>query len=303
MDKIYSISEIIEASNNILNISKKNLKTRNIVIKKNKILEETSSEVEKKILNDSYTENVNVKKNYEIDEETKKETLDKIYKFLKKKIRRNTLKIIFEQENEIETLKKKNNHLNESKIILKTSNTSIFYNLVKINQNNKNLNQENSSKEKILKKVNDNLNKKEDKIKELKSLNHNYNNKILKLEEANSNLTSKEGKLTELINKLKFYQEENLRLSNELFNSNKKNDTVKKQLIELGLQKNQIQSQIQELNNLVSKSNLVAPSFAYEHELPSEFKEGVQPKEDIKQKNKEKITNLDKTINKIFNKQ
>ena len=153
MDKIYSISEIIEASNNILNISKKNLKTRNIVIKKNKILEETSSEVEKKILNDSYTENVNVKKNYEIDEETKKETLDKIYKFLKKKIRRNTLKIIFEQENEIETLKKKNNHLSESKIILKTSNTSIFYNLVKINQNNKNLNQENSSKEKILKKV------------------------------------------------------------------------------------------------------------------------------------------------------
>ena len=138
MDKIYSISEIIEASNNILNISKKNLKTRNIVIKKNKILEETSSEVEKKILNDSYTENVNVKKNYEIDEETKKETLDKIYKFLKKKIRRNTLKIIFEQENEIETLKKKNNHLSESKIILKTSNTSIFYNLVKINQNNKN---------------------------------------------------------------------------------------------------------------------------------------------------------------------
>jgi hypothetical protein len=303
MDKIYSTSEIIEASNNILNISKKNLKTRNIVIKKNKILEETSSEVEKKILNDSYTENVNVKKNYEIDEETKKETLDKIYNFFNKKIRRNTLKIIFEQENEIETLKKKNNHLNESKIILKTSNTSIFYNLVKINQNNKNLNQENSSKEKILKKVNDNLNKKEDKIKELKSLNHNYNKKILKLEEANSNLTSKEGKLTELINKLKFYQEENLRLSNELFNSNKKNDTVKKQLIELGLQKNQIQSQIQELNTLVSKSNLVAPSFTYEHELPSEFKEGVQPKEEIKQKNKEKITNLDKTINKIFNNQ
>ena len=107
MDKIYSTSEIIEASNNILNISKKNLKTRNIVIKKNKILEETSSEVEKKILNDSYTENVNVKKNYEIDEETKKETLDKIYNFFNKKIRRNTLKIIFEQEKEIEALKKK----------------------------------------------------------------------------------------------------------------------------------------------------------------------------------------------------
>ena len=38
-----------------------------------------------------------------------------------------------------------------------------------------------------------------------------------------------------------------------VFSSNKKNDIIKKQLIDLGLQKNQIQSQIQELN----KSNLV----------------------------------------------
>ena len=300
MDKTYSISEIVEASKNILNKSKENLKVKSIAIKKKKISEETGSKIKNTFLNDLVTENVNIKKNYEIDAEIKKEILEEIYNFFKKKIRRNTLKIIFDQEIEIKTLKKKNNHLNENKNILKTGNRTLLYNLVKVNQNNKNLNQENNAKEISLKNVNDNLKKRENEIKELKSLNHDYNEKILKLEETNSNLTSKKEKLTELSNKLKFYQEENLRLSSELFSSSKKYDIVKKQLIDLGLQKNQIQSQIQELNNLVSKSNLVTPSFT--NELPSESKEDVKAKGDIKKINKEKVTNLNTTINKIFNK-
>ena len=300
MDKTYSISEIVEASKNILNKSKENLKVKSIAIKKKKISEETGSKIKNTFLNDLVTENVNIKKNYEINAEIKKEMLEEIYNFFKKKIRRNTLKIIFDQEIEIKTLKKKNNHLNENKNILKTGNRTLLYNLVKVNQNNKNLNQENNAKEISLKNVNDNLKKRENEIKELKSLNHDYNEKILKLEETNSNLTSKKEKLTELSNKLKFYQEENLRLSSELFSSSKKYDIVKKQLIDLGLQKNQIQSQIQELNNLVSKSNLVAPSFT--NELPSESKEDIKAKGDIKKINKEKVTNLDTTINKIFNK-
>ena len=300
MDKTYSISEIVEASKNILNKSKENLKDKSIAIKKKKISEETGSKIKNTFLNDLVTENVNIKKNYEIDAEIKKEILEEIYNFFKKKIRRNTLKIIFDQEIEIKTLKKKNNHLNENKNILKTGNRTLLYNLVKVNQNNKNLNQENNAKEISLKNVNDNLKKRENEIKELKSLNHDYNEKILKLEETNSNLTSKKEKLTELSNKLKFYQEENLRLSSELFSSSKKYDIVKKQLIDLGLQKNQIQSQIQELNNLVSKSNLVTPSFT--NELSSESKEDVKAKGDIKKTNKEKVTNLDTTINKIFNK-
>ena len=300
MDKTYSISEIVEASKNILNKSKENLKVKSIAIKKKKISEETGSKIKNTFLNDLVTENVNIKKNYEIDAEIKKEILEEIYNFFKKKIRRNTLKIIFDQEIEIKTLKKKNNHLNENKNILKTGNRTLLYNLVKVNQNNKNLNQENNAKEISLKNVNDNLKKRENEIKVLKSLNHDYNEKILKLEETNNNLTSKKEKLTELSNKLKFYQEENLRLSSELFSSSKKYDIVKKQLIDLELQKNQIQSQIQELNNLVSKSNLVTPSFT--NELSSESKEDVKAKGDIKKINKEKVTNLDTIINKIFNK-
>ena len=51
---------------------------------------------------------------------------------------------------------------------------------------------------------------------------------------------------------------------------------------------------------MVSKSNLVVSSFT--NEIPSESKKDVKTKEDIKQKNKENITNLDTVINKIFNK-
>ena len=202
MDKTYSISEIVEASKNILNKSKENLKVKSIAIKKKKISEETGSKIKNTFLHDLVTENVNIKKNYEIDAEIKKEILEEIYNFFKKKIRRNTLKIIFDQEIEIKTLKKKNDHLNENKNILKIGNRTLLYNLVKVNQNNKNLNQENNAKEISLKNVNDNLKKRENEIKELKSLNHDYNEKILKLEETNSNLTSKKEKLTELSNKL-----------------------------------------------------------------------------------------------------
>ena len=99
-----------------------------------------------------------------------------------------------------------------------------------------------------------------------------------------------------------FYQNENLRLASELFASHKRYDVIKKQLYDLGLQKNQISNQIQELNNLVSKSNLVVPSFS--NELPSEPKEDVKAKakEDIKKINKQNMTNLNTSINKIFNK-
>ena len=89
-------------------------------------------------------------------------------------------------------------------------------------------------------------------------------------------------------------------MASELFASHKRYDVIKKQLYDLGLQKDQISNQIQELNNLVSKSNLVAPSFT--NELLLEPKEDVKTKEGIKKINNQDVTNLNKSINKIFNK-
>ncbi len=134
----------------------------------------------------------------------------------------------------------------------------------------------------------------------MKNLNHEYNKKIISREEAYGDLKNKNEKLTESNNRLKFYQNENLRLASELFASHKRYDVIKKQLYDLGLQKDQISDQIQELNNLVSKSNLVVPSFT--NELPSEPKENVKAKEGIKKINNQDVTNLNKSINKIFNK-
>ena len=317
MDKTYSISEIVEASKNILNKSKVNLKVKSIAIKKKKISEETGSKIKNTFLNDLVTENVNIKKNYEIDAEIKKEILEEIYNFFKKKIKKNTLKLIFDQQQEIKKFKKKINYLNEDGKILETSNRNLLFNLLKITENkkiltenNKKIQQEYNEKIISLEKENSNLKNQDKEIKELKNLNHEYNKKIISRDEAYRDLKNKNEKLTESNNKLKFYQNENLRLSSELFVSHKRYDVIKKQLYDLGLQKNQISDQIQELNNLVSKSNLVAPSFT--NELPSEPKEDVKAEdvkaEDVKAEkgikkiNKQAITNLNTSINKIFNK-
>tara|TARA_Y100000590_G_scaffold208248_1_gene235844 strand:+ start:789 stop:1595 length:807 start_codon:yes stop_codon:yes gene_type:complete len=268
MKKDFSISEIIQASKEILNptISVYQDKSDN---QNNKKIDDAKLEIEKEVIN-------------------------KVFNVFKKRIKKNTLKMIFNQEIEIEKLRKKNNYLNQNKNILESSNRNLLYNLVKVNKNNKNLNLDNNNKEINLKNIQENLKKKENEIKELKSINNNYNEKIFKLEESNKFLIDKKEKMNELINKLKFYQDENLRLSNEVFNSNKRYDIVKKQVSDLGLQKNQIQNQIKELNDLINKSNLVTPSFSNEDPLKAT--------EDTVKENKKTPTNLDSSINKIFNK-
>ena len=312
MNKTYSISEIVEASDNILNRPQKNSQMKSVVINEKKILEGKISKTKNSFLNDLATEDVNIKKNYEINAEIKKEILEEIYNFFKKKIKKNTLKLIFDQQQEIKKFQKKINFLNENEKILEISNRNLLFNLLKINENKKILTEKNNKiqqeyNEKIIsfEKENSNLKNQDNEIKELKNLNHEYNKKIISREEAYGDLKNKNEKLTESNNRLKFYQNENLRLASELFASHKRYDVIKKQLYDLGLQKNQISNQIQELSNLVSKSNLVAPSFT--NELPSEPKEDVKAgdvktKEDIKKINKKDITNLNTSINKIFNK-
>ena len=307
MNKTYSISEIVEASNNILNRPQKNSQMKSVVINEKKISEDMTSKTKSSFVSDLDTEDVNIKKNYEIDAEIKKEILEEFYNFFKKKIKKNTLKLIFDQQQEIKKFQKKINFLNENETILETSNRSLLFNLLKITENkkiltenNKKIQQEYNEKIISLKKENSNLKNQDNEIKELKNLNHEYNKKIISREEAYGDLKNKNEKLTESNNRLKFYQNENLRLASELFASHKRYDVIKKQLYDLGLQKDQISDQIQELNNLVSKSNLVVPSFT--NELPSEPKEDVKAKEGIKKINKQDITNLNTSINKIFNK-
>jgi len=332
MDKHFSTSEIIKASDDILNTPSKSSKINNIKITKNNysspllLVNEISKNASPKA-NMSFINNLN-KNNININEKIKNEIINELYNFFKKKIRKNTLKIIFDHQIKIKKFQKKIEYLNESKKILENNNHDLQSNLnqiiedKKILENNNhdlqsNLNQiiedkkilENNNHDlqsnlnqiiedkKVLENNNHDLQSSLDKIIEEKEMLIEKNTRAqeeLSLEKSNLLNNSNNEKLTELNNKLKFYQDENLRLSRDLSNSQETHHIIKKQLNDFEKQKNQISNQIQELNNSVSKSNLITPTFV--NELPPEASQ------DLKNLNNQDMTNLDETIKKIFRK-
>ena len=290
MDKHFSISEIIEASDTILNTPSKSSKINNIKITKNNysspllLVNEISKNASPKA-NMSFINNLN-KNNININEKIKNEIINELYNLLKKKIKKNTLKIIFDQQIEIKKFQKKIEYLNESKKILENNNHDLQSNLNKIIEDKK-----------VLENNNHDLQSSLDKIIEEKEMLIEKNTRAqeeLSLEKSNLLNNSNNEKLTELNNKLKFYQDENLRLSRDLSNSQETHHIIKKQLNDFEKQKNQISNQIQELNNSVSKSNLITPTFV--NELPPEASQ------DLKNLNNQDMTNLNETIKKIFKK-
>ena len=311
MDKHFSISEIIKASDDILNTPSKSSKINNIKITKNNysspllLVNEISKNASPKA-NMSFINNLN-KNNININEKIKNEIINELYNFFKKKIRKNTLKIIFDQQIEIKKFQKKIEYLNESKKILENNNHDLQSSLnqiiedKKILENNNhdlqsNLNQIIEDK-KVLENNNHDLQSSLDKIIEEKEMLIEKNTRAqeeLSLEKSNLLNNSNNEKLTELNNKLKFYQDENLRLSRDLSNSQETHHIIKKQLNDFEKQKNQISNQIQELNNSVSKSNLITPTFI--NELAPEASQ------DLKNLNNQDMTNLNETIKKIFKK-
>ena len=290
MDKHFSISEIIKASDDILNTPSKSSKINNIKITKNNysspllLVNEISKSVSPKA-NMSFINNLN-KNNININEKIKNEIINELYNFFKKKIKKNTLKLIFDQQIKIKKFQKEIEYLNESKKILENNNHDLQSNLNQIIEDKK-----------VLENNNHDLQSSLDKIIEEKEMLIEKNTRAqeeLSLEKSNLLNNSNNEKLTELNNKLKFYQDENLRLSRDLSNSQETHHIIKKQLNDFEKQKNQISNQIQELNNSVSKSNLIAHTFV--KELPPEASQ------DLKNLNNQDMTNLNETIKKIFKK-
>ena len=212
------------------------------------------------------------------------------------------LKLLYEEKIELNqnTLDfQKNKNQSQSEFILKQQE------LIKKYENEikefKNLNQEHKEKIISLEKANSDLKSKEE---ELKNLNQEHKEKIISLEKANSDLKSKE-------DEIKHYQNDNLRLANQLFETSKKLENTKAQINKFESNKSQIQKQIHNLNETISKNNIVEDKinqFAQNKGIKNISKITINEKpdieldigsQDLEEKNKE-LEEVDEKTKNIF---
>ena len=226
---IYSIEEIIKASNSIL--KKKGTPSYNN--EELNIVKKTNNEKKHLLIpNKDFIKRVPVI----IHNVNKDELLDKLYNFFKNKVKKNTIKLIIELKeelvslgNKIVVLKFHGEEKDKSNILLKedilnlvNEKNKIKYELKKkiINTNllqveNKDLKSKYLDLENNLKTLENEkyvLEKETDKLKVLTN--------TLKLPE--NVIEEKNKQIENLKNKIIFYQEDSLRINNELLNSQKK---------------------------------------------------------------------------------
>ena len=342
---IYSIKEILKATNNFLDSDsqskKKNIKEKlsdKIPINTQKIIADAemmltlNKEHNKNVqaplvLNNEIPSNEKIKQfNYKIKikSEIKDLMINELYIYLKKKLKKNTLKLIIEEQLEKKNLQNKINFLysRENKLTIefqelkKNYKSALGYNRIFKIENDKlknNLDQALMIKNEIVLKneqLQTNLNALKKSLDEsiLKNTSFEINNNELKntvsryitnykklQNEFNELKDSKNLQFEDEFKKIKFYQDENIRLSTELLLSRKKNETIKLNLNDIELEKQKISNKINELNNSITgKSNIISPNIL--KETPKEPREEIQKLDDKEQKS------LDEVINKIFSK-
>ena len=297
---IYSIEEIIKASNSIL--KKKDTPVYND-IELNKIKKINNKKKPLLIQKKDFIKRVPVI----IHNVNKDELLDKLYNFFKNKVKRNTIKLIIELKeelvslgNKIVVLKFHGEEKDKSNILLKedilnlvNEKNKIKYELKKeiINTNllqveNKDLKSKYLDLEsnlKTLKNEKYELKKETDKLQVLTN--------TLKLPE--NVIEEKNEQIENLKNKIIFYQEDSLRINNELMNSQKKSKNINLEISNLKNERINFIEKVNSINKVIKGENVV--SNAFENSIASQIDYN---------KNKEKINknNLNNEIKKIFDK-
>jgi len=295
---IYSIEEIIKASNSIL--KKKDTPVYNN-IELNKIKKIDNEKKPLLIQNKDSIKRVPVI----IHNVNKEELLNKLYNFFKNKVKKNTIKLIIELKeelvslgNKIVVLKFHGEEKDKSNILLKddilnlvNEKNKIKYNLKKeiINTNllqveNKDLKSKYLDLEsnlKTLKNEKYELKKETDKLQILTN--------TLKLPE--NVIEEKNKQIENLKNKIIFYQDDSLRINNELMNSQKKSKNIN---LEISNLKN-------ERINFIEKVNSISKVIKGENVVSNAFEDSKASQIDYN-KNKEKISknNLNNQIKEIF---
>ncbi|MDB4845577.1 hypothetical protein OAH88_00215 [Candidatus Pelagibacter sp.] len=345
---IYSIKEIVKATNEFLdsdikNETKKNLitkdkiplDTKNLIIEAEKVLIEekkNNQNINKPLVlrNEILSNNTVDQHNYKINikTEAKDNIVDELYTYLKKKIKKNTLKLIIDQQLEIKNLKNKIIYLklNAEKIkedyqifkenyamllynneILKIDNINIQNNLDQIIKDKELTDLENKELKLNSKKIKEEL---EESIKKNRSFeinSHELKNTISRYivsykklqDEKKQIINSNETNINNDAKKVEFYQNENIRLSSELLNIQNKNKILKENLNNIELEKEKISNKIKELSStIVGKSN-VLPSTIIK-EKPANKKEYIEAEKDINNQSEIDKKKLDDVINRIF---
>ena len=336
--KIYSIKEIVEASNNILKPRNSNIENKQK--EKKKIENKTDIFKTPLVLNNEISrpqknEISSINHQVKIRPEIKDEIINEIYLFLKKKVKKNTLKIIIDEQLEIKNLKNQINFLKidkgklfddyrnlekkygiglenyekikiENQNIIKVNN-ELKYNLSKISGENSQLSMEIKDLKSELNDKDlyiDSTNKKNRSFEinnaELKNTISRYviNTKKLK-NEIDEIKNFKENEMDEKNKKIKFYQDENVRLSGDLISFQRKNENIRLNLNDIELEKQKISDKIKELNKSIEeKTNIVSTNFVNE---PSK-KPKVEESSNLSELNESEQKSLDEVISRIFKK-
>ena len=336
--KIYSIKEIVEATNNLLysktpnknyekasenNLKSKEKESKDILILKKEI---TTND-------NNYVSSLNHE--IKIKPELKTKMVDELYHFLKKKLKKNTLKLIVDEQIEIRNLKNNIDYLNKNKDdldekykILDNKYRSSLDLLNQTNEENKRLVNENEDLKVKNKELKENLNyivsEKDDFIKEneqiILNLKHNLDEKELKnrsfeinnaelkntisryvvnskklQEKIKSIETTKNFEIEEINKKIKFYQDENVRLSSELLSTQRKSETIRINLTDIEKEKIKIADKINELSRSIEAKTNVVSTNFIKENSP-------QATKDLEKLNDKEQQSLDEVISRIFNK-
>ena len=135
--------------------------------------------------------------------------------------------------------------------------------------------------------------------------NKNLQKNIDELKLIQSESLVDKSRIKEMLDQIKFYQDDNTRLSNELINFKDKYQIIKKNFDETENEKNNIFKQIQELNNSLSKTNILGTPFVkekiVEENINSKVLNDISENNIKKEKEKSPANNdLDKEIEDIF---
>ena len=336
--KIYSIKEIVEATNNLLHSKTPNKNYEKASENNLKSKEKESKDI--LILKKEITTNDNnyvssLNHEIKIKPELKTKMVDELYHFLKKKLKKNTLKLIVDEQIEIRNLKNNIDYLNKNKDdldekykILDNKYRSSLDLLNQTNEENKRLVNENEDLKVKNKELKENLNyivsEKDDFIKEneqiILNLKHNLDEKELKnrsfeinnaelkntisryvvnskklQEKIKSIETTKNFEIEEINKKIKFYQDENVRLSSELLSTQRKSETIRINLTDIEKEKIKIADKINELSRSIEAKTNVVSTNFIKENSP-------QATKDLEKLNDKEQQSLDEVISRIFNK-